>query len=385
MPIFVLFLTVSLALYAAMHVYAYRRLASAVTLPAALRRLAFPLLVLLVLAPFAGRALDRMGWLAASRLINLPTYFWMAWLFWFVTIHLAFGLWNRGVQALARLAPGVRRILVRPRPGVAAALILIATGTVWGVREAASPRVREYRVTIPCWLPGTPPVRLVQVSDVHLSVFRGAAWSRSVAHRVAALRPDLLVSTGDLTDSPGADLADQTAEWATLRPPLGQFAILGNHDYYSGWAGAIAFHRQAGFRLLRGETVEVGDGLRLAGLDDPAGSHMGVPCFCAPGLLNALPPAPGRYTILLRHQPIPTPLAPGVLDLQLSGHTHAGQVFPFGAIVKAFYPRLQGWYPMGLARLYVSAGTGTWGPPLRLLAPPEITLFILEPPPRKTP
>jgi len=379
MPTYVIFLTLSLTLYALMHIYAYRRIAQAFPVPPRRRWVALAVGGLLVAAPFVGRALDRVGWTTWSRAINLPAFFWMAWIFWFVIIGLTFGLWNRLVRVTARFAPAVLRAVLPPRPRLAITVFLIVAATGWGLVEAGRISVREYTILVPGWPADQRPIRATLVSDVHLSTFRDLDWSRQVARLVAATQPDVLFSAGDLTDGPYVDIAPQAAPWAELRPPLGKFAILGNHDYYSGFQDAVRFHRDAGFRLLRGEAVDVGDRLRVAGLDDPAGSHLGQPCNFRPDLLANLSRAPGRFTILLRHQPRLTALSPGVLDLQLSGHTHAGQIFPFWVIVRLFYRYMDGWYPMNDARLYVSPGTGTWGPPMRVFAPPEITVFVMTP------
>ncbi len=377
--VFPIFLALSLLLYSLMHVYVYRRITQVLPVPPAFRWIAIAAGGLLVLSPFVGRALDWSGWLATSRTVNLAAFVWMAWVFWFAVIGLACDAWNGVIAALSHAAPQLRAAQLAPRVRLILTLVLIIAGTAWGAVVAAHPRVVEHRIRVSGWPTGTAPIRVALVSDVHLSTFHDTGWSRAVARHVAAINPDLLVSTGDLTDSPYPDIVRQADDWAAIRPPLGKFAVLGNHDYYSGLTGALAFHRQAGFRLLRGESVEVGENLRLAGLDDPAGLHLGRQCFHSPALLQHLRPAPGRFTVMLRHQPIATVLAPGVIDLQLSGHTHAGQILPFQMIVRLLYPRFRGWYPMEAARLYVSPGTGTWGPPLRVGAPAEITVFVLEP------
>jgi predicted MPP superfamily phosphohydrolase len=379
MPLFLVLFITAVLVYASMHAYLYHSLVRAWAIPRPFRIGMAALFVFMIAAPFAGRALDRAGWVLLGRSITVPGFFWMTWVFWFLMIGLVADAWNTLLRLLSRAFPQLRRGLCPPRPRVLASCLLIAAATVGASIEARHLRIREHRVPIAAWPAGTPSLRLVQVSDVHLNSPRRAAWSRRLTRRVAELNPDLVVSTGDMVDAPPADIADQARDWAAVRPALGKFAVLGNHDYYSGWRGSVEFHRQAGFRLLRGEATDVGHRLRLAGLDDPTGRHLGVPCSDNPALFNTLPLAPGRFTLLLRHQPFATLLPQGVLDLQVSGHTHAGQVFPFQWFVRLFYPHSQGWYSMGTARLYVSAGTGTWGPPLRLFAPPEITVFVLEP------
>lgn len=379
MSLFLMLFIVTVLVYASMHAYLYHSLVRAWTIPRPFRLGLIALLAVMIAAPFAGRILDRSGWVLTSRLVTLPGYLWMPWVFWFVMLGLFMDAWNGLLRLVGRAVPQLHRAVCPRRPRIIASFVLIAAATLWGLTEAAHIRVREYRLPVAAWPAGTPPIRLVQVSDVHLSMIHRPGWGRHVVSQVAALAPDIVVSTGDLLDAPYADIARQAADWAMLQPPLGKFAVLGNHDYYSGWRGAVAFHREAGFRLLHGETVSVGSGLRIAGLDDPTGKYLGAPCVDNPAILSRLTHEPGRFSVLLRHQPFDTTLPPGVLDLQLSGHTHAGQSFPFQWFVWPLYPHLHGWYSMGRAQLYVSAGTGTWGPPLRLFAPPEIAVFVLGP------
>jgi predicted MPP superfamily phosphohydrolase len=175
-----------------------------------------------------------------------------------------------------------------------------------------------------------------------------------------------------------------TARLAAVRPPLGKYAIYGNHELYAereAGAGSSARLLEAGgFRVLRGEAVQVGP-IRLAGLDDPAERRFKTPSAIDEGVLLG-PRGERTFTVLLKHRPEVAEATRGRLDLQLSGHTHRGQVFPFGLVVRLMSPRVSGLYALdGSAQLYVSRGTGTWGPPLRLLSRPEVTLFIIEPTP----
>ena len=125
--------------------------------------------------------------------------------------------------------------------------------------------------------------------------------------------------------------------------------------------------------------MNVGAGLRLYGMDDPAGLYTHAPCFLDESILSRTAD-PTRFTILLKHQPRVVPQSIGWFDLQLSGHTHGGQIFPFHAVVRLFYPVIHGSLQLNeRSLLYVSCGTGTWGPPLRLFAPPEITVIVLRP------
>jgi predicted MPP superfamily phosphohydrolase len=155
------------------------------------------------------------------------------------------------------------------------------------------------------------------------------------------------------------------------------FAVTGNHEFYAGLPQALSFTEQAGFRLLRNEAISLDNALTLAGVDDPAALHgverKGVPEH---DLLQGV--SRGRFTVLLKHRPVMDTTSLGLFDLQLSGHVHKGQIFPFNLLTHLFYPVKMGFstYANG-SSLYVSRGTGTWGPPIRFLAPPEITVITL--------
>jgi hypothetical protein len=156
--------------------------------------------------------------------------------------------------------------------------------------------------------------------------------------------------------------------------PRGKFAVLGNHEYYAGIDRAIAFTRESGFTLLRDESVTIGDAVRIAGVDDPAGARFARTGGTSEAALLGNRPD-GRFTVLLKHRPQLDPATGGKFDLQLSGHTHHGQIFPFRLLTRLIYPLLAGDHPApGGGILHVSRGTGTWGPPMRFLAPPEITV-----------
>lgn len=361
-----------LAGYAGLHYYLYRKVTRA--FPSHPARFGFGILLgILVAAPLACRLLDLGGFSILSRLINLPVFIWMAWVFWFFIGGVVLDAWNLGLRRLPRFT----RLRVAPRLFLAILGVAIALATAWSAWEGSRPVVRTVVIHHPA-LPARTPVRLVQVSDVHLGLLRSEAWNRSVCGIVAALAPDLVVSTGDMLDATMQSIGHQAEAWAALAPPLGKYAVLGNHEFYLGLADSLEFLRRAGFRVLRQETVVAGNALVIGGIDDREGVRLQQPCLDNEnGLVTDL--AGNRFSILLKHRPVPPAGGANGFNLQLSGHTHNGQLFPFHALVRLSHRYLHGLYPAGPGfQLYVNAGTGTWGPPLRLLAPPEITLFILQ-------
>jgi predicted MPP superfamily phosphohydrolase len=204
-----------------------------------------------------------------------------------------------------------------------------------------------------------------------------------VVQRVNALAPDLVAVTGDLVDGKLARLAEEVAPFADLRGRDGVYFVTGNHDHYSGadeWVGAIG---RLGLRVLRNQRVAIGEGEQafdLVGVDDHRGDMLGA--SGGEDLGRALAGRdPARPAILLAHDPSTFRRASSLgIDLQLSGHTHGGQIWPFGLLVRLVIPTVAGRYAKGSAQLYVSRGTGFWGPPMRLFAPAEITEIVLRAP-----
>ena len=208
----------------------------------------------------------------------------------------------------------------------------------------------------------------------------GRRETERVVALVRQLAPDMLVCTGDLLDASADHLTPLAAGFANLHPPLGKYAVLGNHEYYAGLSESLAFLRAAGFRVLRGEIAKPSPNVQIAGVDDAVRDATDAPT--PPAQEDAVLPEEEHrpFTVLLKHRPTTRPAAEGRFDLQLSGHTHGGQIFPFHVFVRCLYPRYRGLHALRRgSSLYVSCGTGTWGPPMRLFARREITLFVIEP------
>ena len=252
-------------------------------------------------------------------------------------------------------------------------LVLSAiTAAVWlyGFMAARRIRIERVRITSDRLPAGFPGLRIVQISDLHLGILIGRQRLEYVLKRAGGLDPDMLISTGDLVDAQAHFVDGLSTLFAAFRPRYGKFAVTGNHERYAGLEHALDFHTRSGFRLLRGETVEI-RGIVLAGVDDPVVSAQ---VSDEARVLAGIPA--DRFVILLKHQPLID--AAARFDLQLSGHTHKGQIFPFGLLVRLVYPLVSGLHALpGGAHLYVSRGTGTWGPPIRIFSPPEITLIEL--------
>ncbi|MEU7476234.1 metallophosphoesterase [Lentzea sp. NPDC042327] len=261
--------------------------------------------------------------------------------------------------------------------------VLIVAVTAYGVHEAMRvPRVKRQDVTIPRLDPAFDGLTVAVVTDTHYGAINRAKWSRGMVDAVNELNADVAVHVGDIADG----TAEQRLEQAT---PLGdvtaahRFYITGNHEYYSNAQGWIDLMTRLGWKALHNEHVVLERGgarLVFAGIDDITADHSGEPGHAADLALALRGTEAGDPVVLLAHQPseIRKAVEAGV-DLQLSGHTHGGQIWPFHHLV-----RLQQPVVAGLSRhsdrtqLYTSRGAGFWGPPMRVFAPSEITLLTLR-------
>lgn len=311
---------------------------------------------------------------AAQR---LAVVVWLAY-GWMGVLFLLF-LWAVAGEAVRAALP------VSARAWAVVGLTALPLLLAWGGWAAARPaRVTPLELKLARWPEALRGFTIVHVSDVHVGPTYGAARVEELVAQVNALDADLVAITGDLVDGTVRELAAAVAPLARLKARCGVFFVTGNHDYYSGVTPWLAHLASLGVRALRNERVEVqlhGASFDLAGIDDAQG-HKYAEGHGADLGRAAAGRDPSRPFVLLAHQPkqVVQARAHGV-QLMLSGHTHAGQLWPFGYAVRLIQPYVWGRHtePQGL-EVYVSAGAGHWGPPLRLGAPAEIARIVISPP-----
>lgn len=351
-------LVLAIAILASAHFYIWWRFVHAAALPLAWHALATAAIVVLApslpAATFGLRGVPR----AKARPIAIAAYSGFG-----LSVYLLFtaGV-THAVCAIAGLDPRTAALA-----GVAAAALAVIYGAIHAAR---GPFVK--RVTVPLdKLPdGAEGYTIVQLTDVHIGRVLGERFAAKVVERVNALAPDLIVITGDLVDGHLDELRSHVEPLRGLRARDGVYAVTGNHEYYWNPRAWLEHLRSLGVQILQNQRVRIADSFELAGVDDSSATE-DVPRAVA-GRDPALP------LVLLAHHPrtIARAVAGGV-DLQLSGHTHGGQLLPFGWLSRLFEPQVAGLGRFGRTWLYVSEGTGFWGPPMRVGTSGEIAHVTL--------
>jgi predicted MPP superfamily phosphohydrolase len=337
----------------------------------------------MITAPIVIHLLENAGFRLLARVMAYAGYSWMALLFLLFCALLATDASRLSVH-LAGLAAGRRLswLTLSPRSWFLLCLASAAAIACYGWFEAGAIRVETVEIATSKIPVHAGPLRIVQISDVHLGLTVGGDRLKRIVRLVREAHPDILVSTGDLVDGRMDDQQEALELLQAVTPRYGKFAITGNHEFYSGLGQALAFTKRAGFHVLRGEAVTVGDVINIVGVDDPSGPGYGSSGTGEKAVLSSAHKE--RFTLFLKHRPVVDAESVGLFDLQLSGHVHAGQIFPFRLITRLFYPLIAGLYDLGSgSALYVSRGSGTWGPPIRVLAPPEVTVIELFRPPTR--
>ncbi len=279
-------------------------------------------------------------------------------------------------------APGPSRRLVLSR-GLALGAGALAVGTVgYGTRTAlGGPRVDRQQLVLPRLARRMDGTRLVVVSDIHLGPLAGRAHVSRIVERINDLDADVVAIVGDLVDGSVERRGADAGPLARIRARQGTFFVTGNHEYYSGHEEWIDRLSDLGVRTLRNDRTELhlrGGVLDLAGVNDLAGEQADD----GPDLDAALGDRdPDRPVVLMAHQPVLARQAAAFgVDLQVSGHTHGGQMAPFGQLARLEQPVVSGLGRVDGVPVYVTNGAGFWGPPVRVGAPPEVSLLELRAP-----
>ena len=368
---FVLVLT---AILAGVYAYLSWRLAAGVMQQLALA-MPFVLIWIVPVVYWGGRATRGR----ADEMVQFASYVCMGWLNFAVVLTLGRDLLLLATQWGMPLA-GLHEFLRQS----GAAWVAVGAFAMLGVGMLAAlrgPAVRQVDIPIEGLDPALEGARIVQISDLHVGVSIRAGYVSNVVRMANALSPDLVALTGDFVDGSVARLARQVAPLKDLLPAGRVFFVTGNHEYYSGASQWIEHFRAMNFRVLLNEHAAIsirGARMVIGGVLDPAARAHG-PEQVPRADLAAGPGEGAAFRLLLAHNPKLAPLGEAAgFDLQLSGHTHAGQFFPWTLAVRWVHgPHVAGLSRSGRMWVYVSAGTGSWGPPVRFGTATELTLIRL--------
>lgn len=373
---FVMFIGIFLTLYGLLHFYFYRKVTKAFSLSPTQNIVFIIVLCLLMLCPIIMRVMEDRSPEALSTAVTYIGYLWMGIIFLLFVFNLTVDLYRLLIFISSRIFnPSLIKLIPDKRITLLVIISVILFINFYGMYEAWNIRPEKITLKTDKLPEGITNLRIVQISDIHFSRINGVKFANKITDIILGLNPDLLVSTGDLIDD-GLRQPDRVQDlFRAIKTKYGKYATTGNHEFITGIAKSTRFTEKCGFKLLRNKCVEVNRFIELAAVDDPAAYRDGstgkidenevIDCF-----------TPEKIDILLKHQPRIEKSSVGRFDIQLSGHTHNGQIFPFNLIVGMMYKYMHGLFYLGKGSyLYVSRGTGTWGPPVRFLSPPEITVI----------
>jgi len=317
----------------------------------------------------------RLFWSPADepRFFVQTGWTWLAVSFWMFSAFMVVALWNLASYLLCIVHKSSVIPEATPKVGALIAIGFVVLAVIWGLIEAAAIEVKTVEIAVPKLPEGMSEYRITLLSDVHVGPACPESRLRKTIELVNGTKPDLILSAGDLIDGHGERELQLSSMLAEMKSSSGlKLAVYGNHDAYSGLEFSRKCHDAAEFRLLVDDCFKVNDVIYVHGKNDPAArkpSHEPDTVFPV-----------GSFPILLYHRPDVPASNPQGFRLQCSGHSHGGQIFPFNFLVRIQYPHKEGRliHIDGGPDLYVSRGTGLWGPPFRFLARPEITVFVLK-------
>jgi uncharacterized protein len=399
-----MFIVVLSAILGLMNVYLWKRLVKDTTGPGWTRRILTLVLVALALVLVAALVVPRFADVTAAGWYAWPGYLWFGLVVYlFLTllvlepVMLALRGWVKRKSTAEKFSadpalpdapdkpparPALNRRMFLARTSAMAAgaasvgLVGVGASTALGPPDLLQLPVRLRRLD-----PAFRGFRIAVVSDIHLGPLAGRAHTERIVETINEAAPDLVAIVGDLVDATVEELGAAAEPLRDLASPEGTFFVTGNHEYFVGNTSSwLAELERLGVHPLRNENTAIrrgGAAVDLVGVNDIAGEERGDP----PDFGRALTGIDAsRPTILLAHQPVQvSEAAARGVDLQLSGHSHGGQMWPFHYIVRLAQPSLAGLSTVNDTQLYVTRGAGFWGPPVRIGAQPDVTVLSLEP------
>lgn len=378
---FVIFFSIVLSIYGLINFYIFRKGLGALPATAEIRWAYTVVFVIVALAFLGGRFLERVSISWVSSLLVWVGSFWFGAM---VYLLLSLLVWD-GLHLLLSLVGGqgvrILDLLSVPR-WVGATVLLAGVGgaVAWGYVNAMHPHLKTMDIRLAKAVDGLSSLKVVMASDIHLGTIISHKRLRRIVEVINSQNPDLILLPGDILDEDlGPVVRNNLGELLrTLRAPYGVFGATGNHEYIGGVEAACRYLEDHGIRMLRDSAVELAVGIVVVGREDRSISQFAGRSRKPLG--EMLAQVDGRKpVVVMDHQPLGLEEASKAgVDLQISGHTHNGQLWPFNYIVDAVYECGWGYYRKENTQYYVSCGVGTWGPPLRTGNTPEIIVMRLS-------
>lgn len=375
-----IFFIIVLAVHALVNLYIGVRGWQSLELFPALRPWFIALMILAFIAYPAGRFLEKLWYNPLSITLHWIGAFWFA-VMLYLTLMLIVADLGRLVNLVfpyvAKLSNGNIPALKIALFGIISSLTIVIVGS--GFINARNPKVVRLDLSIPKQAGNMEYLRIAAASDIHLGTLVGSNHTRKLVNTINSLNPDLILFAGDVVDEDVGPVIEQNLgeNLKQLYAPYGIFAATGNHEYIGGGDKPIAYLENHGIKVLRDTALLVNNSFYIIGREDLQKRHFsGKPRLGLEELMKDIDLT--MPLIMLDHQPYNLEeAAKAGIDLQLSGHTHHGQLWPFGYITNKLFEVSRGYYKKDSTHYYVSTGYGTWGPPVRTGNRPEILLINL--------
>lgn len=373
---FLIFFSIVLLIYSSVNYYLFVRGLQAFSLTQSMKRWYIPIFRTIAASFIVGSILERTLSSAVGEWIYRIGSFWLAMML-YLTIAVVLIDLVRMLNYFFHFLPAFSQIL-KFRLGLIV-LSIVSLIVIAGHINALWINVKEIPLTIHKKVTGSPEVKILMASDIHLGALIGERREKRLLEIVQEQKPDLVLLCGDLVDGEIAPVLRKNLgrHIQEIDTPLGVYAILGNHEYIGGIDKTLPYLKSINIKVLIDETVTLTDGIQLVGRNDRAsGRDVGAPKPLAE-LLAGLDPT--KPVIVMNHQPFNLQEAADAnVDLHLSGHTHNGQLWPFNYLTEAIFELSWGYLKKGNTNFYVSSGYGTWGPSVRTGNRPEVVIFKLK-------
>jgi len=378
---FLIFFSIVLTIYGFLNYYIFRHAIHAFPSPSKYTGLFTTLFVFLVVSYPVGRILERFWQSWISDVVTWVGAFWLAAMFYFFLIVLVVDI----ISLLGWMIPSLPSFLIHPTAELKAIYLYTSMGFVGlllilGHINALNPRIRTIEINTGKKAVGMKEVTIVMASDIHLGTIIGPRRVGKLVNTINSLKPDIVLLAGDVVDEDLKPVIRQNLgeSLRKISAPLGVYGIMGNHEYIGGAEAASKYLEEHGITMLRDKVVNIKGMFYLAGREDrSSNSFAGRKRLTLDSLLSGLDRS--RPIVMMDHQPFKLEEAEKQqVTLQLSGHTHNGQLWPLNYLIDAIYELGMGYKTIGNTHFYVSPGYGSWGPPVRIGHHPEIALIKLK-------